>query len=637
MLKSCQIILILLCFAAGILSAENLLPQLNFQNTKGWNLPRGYSILPVGGKYGDQVLQIERSDTREYLLGGYSLDLKKLEKGQSYHYEGWVKCTEKCRGAIAVEFTCKGKFLTGSYSNIEGNGNWKELHGEFNVPEAADRGSFTVYMQQGGIGQAQFCGLKLEKAAKPPQLTVFIKKPVGRPRLKAGMIELTLGVKCLNFPETSLLRQIRTGDGGIIDSGPFNPKLKEIKAEVPTVIGNNKFIICITDAKGQKIAEDDFLINVIGDVQPPQNACVIDERGRALVNGKKFMPLGLYYHWNDPRVHRKPDIAGDIQIIAKSPFNCVMDYNAASWPGNKQQCANYKAIMDLYHTADLKVIFPTSWINHKECIPELKSHPALLAWYTADETAPDDAWKIKRIKEQINQLDPWHPTWAVYALTIGAFNYAPTCDVLGYDSYPIVKGGESLEAVVACMTLINSAVGEDYPIWMVPQFYNSGNYSAPKDLEKWRRDFKAPTEDEMTAICFIEAIMGAKGFIGYSFFDLRTGPEDHEKQFAERWPVICRVGTTMKEAEPFIMGDTPSSSPRLKTITGSVLARSFTADDGRRAVMIATPTAKGAEAVINLEHPEKFKSLRGCCSRNSAGQWRFTASGCNGDLLYESQ
>lgn len=47
--------------------------------------------------------------------------------------------------------------------------------------------------------------------------------------------------------------------------------------------------------------------------------CVIDARGRAIVDGKPYMPLGLY----TGELTRR-----DVKRIAESPFNCVMPYGS---------------------------------------------------------------------------------------------------------------------------------------------------------------------------------------------------------------------------------------------------------------------------------------------------------------------
>ncbi len=67
-------------------------------------------------------------------------------------------------------------------------------------------------------------------------------------------------------------------------------------------------------------------------------------------------------------------------------------------------------------------------------------HPALLAWYIADEPngyriEPDSLLKIYNL---VRELDPWHPVTIVFmAPFLSSRQYADALDIVMADPYPV--------------------------------------------------------------------------------------------------------------------------------------------------------------------------------------------------------
>lgn len=51
----------------------------------------------------------------------------------------------------------------------------------------------------------------------------------------------------------------------------------------------------------------------------------------------------------------------------------------------------------------------------------------------------------------------------------------------------------------------------------------------------------------------MQLIMGVKGMIMYSYFDLFSGPEGR-KEFDRRWPEVCRVAKLVSELGDYVLG-----------------------------------------------------------------------------------
>jgi len=107
-----------------------------------------------------------------------------------------------------------------------------------------------------------------------------------------------------------------------------------------------------------------------------------------------------------------------------------------------------------------------------------KDHPALLAWYIADEPngnkiSPDSLVKIYKL---IKEIDPWHPVSVVFmAPFLSSLKYADAMDIVMADPYPVPELPVTLVGNVAGQ--LAKAFEGQKPIWIVPQKY--GNVSLP--------------------------------------------------------------------------------------------------------------------------------------------------------------
>ena len=72
--------------------------------------------------------------------------------------------------------------------------------------------------------------------------------------------------------------------------------------------------------KKLKIKTIELPIFVKSKTQLPKNACILDKEGFMLKEGKRFLPLGLFFGMLS---HMREE---HIQRIGKSPYNFIIDY-----------------------------------------------------------------------------------------------------------------------------------------------------------------------------------------------------------------------------------------------------------------------------------------------------------------------
>jgi len=377
------------------------------------------------------------------------------------------------------------------------------------------------------------------------------------------------------------------------------------------------------------------------------------------VDGRKFFPLGLYDHSGDPRVGPEyPDFPQLVKLLADSPFNCLMPYGIYPYKemgfgmrgtGRKGVDA-IRSAMDEFAAHGLKVIFPlkdfrganAKWWGiqgEQNIIPaavnRFKNHPALLAWYMADETPPKEREKQNERRAWVNRLDPNHPTWAVFCdFSANTDFYAESADVYGIDPYPIGRTPDgSQEEVVRGCDAAEHAFAHDGEIalWGVPQIFAWATYHQPADLAKE----PYPTEKEMRAMPLMLLIRGAKGIVMYSFMDLFAGPD--RNQFEHRWPEVCRVAELVKQLEGCVLGD--PNGPELVWLAPhpKVFGKGFTDDDGRQAVVLSAEGPNSCKARFRIDGDAKFHSEFGNTVQLPDGSWEFSADGIDSDVLWENE
>lgn len=331
---------------------------------------------------------------------------------------------------------------------------------------------------------------------------------------------------------------------------------------------------------------------------PPEGACLVDERGRCIVNGKPFMPVGVYCYRLDRENIRRLATGGFNFVAPYSLLSCDMNSGIdANQTGAEMKTSNLetvRATLDECHRHGVKVSVPFpgayGWSTENDTqrfgasgvhavvaktVESFKRHPAVLTWYIADEPQPGIA-RIKTgptrgetldlgdflrgIYREVKAADPWHPVWAVFlgstTVTRDHRSFRGIADVVAVDHYSIdAKENFEMGPINLYCDQITSLFGggQGVPLWAVPQMHNLGAYDSRQSREELFARHRYPTGDEMLGMAMMFAIHGAKGFIFYSYHDLFL--KISLPDFPRRWPEVCRVARTMNSLAPFIVSE----------------------------------------------------------------------------------
>ncbi len=518
--------------------------------TAHWNtIGRKFTYRDGEGRNGTRALCYENDDPSFYSFPGQRIPLK---AGHAYEYQVWVK-TENLTGnesgaTVCIEWSdANGKWLGGAYVNgVKGTKDWTCVKGVTDkVPKEAASARVSPYVRKGMKGKAWFDDVSVREYVLPPVAGVYSTAY----RNMAAEGEVTFRA-ALDVPED------RAGPNLAVWFTHLNAKGDVCKTRATNALGES-VTLKVSEMKmgGQRVAAELFDGKErLGGAETtftrvermPKMSTWFDRQGRAIVDGKPFFPLGMY--WSAVTTNK-------IETYAKGPFNCLMPYHAP----------NSKDLMDLCHAKGLKVIYSvkdiysgTRWAPKgikteadetryiKDRVNRFKNHPALLAWYLNDELPLTMLPRLAARRDLMEKLDPGHPGWSVLYQYKSIREYMPSFDVVGTDPYPIPSKPAAMATEWTKKT-VRGTLGCK-PVWQVPQAFNWAAYrKTPEEKAKCR----APTEAELRSMCWQCIANGANGLVMYSFFDLEKRPNGEE--FERRWAECCRVGEEIRAQFPVLL------------------------------------------------------------------------------------
>ncbi|MFP5246234.1 MAG: hypothetical protein ACLGH0_06025, partial [Thermoanaerobaculia bacterium] len=261
----------------------------------------------------------------------------------------------------------------------------------------------------------------------------------------------------------------------------------------------------------------------------------IAEKAQLRRNSIPWFPLGFYM--------ANPMADEDFARMSAWGVNCAVSYGfgfLGYFTGNEGPAlALARDFLDRAHRNGMGILYNFAGF-YQESVPNpdqrnglelaveymrnFKTHPAVLAWYTADEPElggrVDRTPKLLAMQQLIADYDSEHPTWLVmYTGSRGVidFHYR-AADLLAVDPYAI----PFLPLEIAqdwTQTNALSARGVR-PNWSVTQLHDSANYA--RTYEELQKGTFEPTAQEKLAMTMLALIGGATGVILYSYFDLFT-------------------------------------------------------------------------------------------------------------------
>jgi hypothetical protein len=314
--------------------------------------------------------------------------------------------------------------------------------------------------------------------------------------------------------------------------------------------------------------------------------------GGLIVNKRQFFPFGFYcYSPVDPQLPEEEVIRG-FNII--SPYQRVLPETFNDRMNYMDRCAGLgmKVHYNLLSVAGgggvNSVIEGISHTTKKKLLIDeilaFRDHPALLAWYIADEPNgysihPDTLADIYRT---VKELDPWHPVSIVFnPPVLAAIKYSGAMDIVMADPYPVP---------VASLLLPGQAAGQltkefrgSKPVWIVPQAFGGGEW--------WERE---PTLQELRTMTYQSIIKGARGI---QYF-VRSGPNLFPKS-VPAWSEAGRMAIEIAELTPWLLSE--EESPSVSTSSSNILVHSAV-HDGQLMIMVVNTINKPVSSYLSISN-----------------------------------
>ncbi|MDR0869926.1 MAG: hypothetical protein LBN39_03955, partial [Planctomycetaceae bacterium] len=607
-------------------------------------LPPGYAVKANEGLNGTSALFYERTDPKEYKLFSIPLPVENLIPNEHYAFSCWVRGEKLSQGNLAgicVEYSENGEWAGGFYGNVTNFGtDWVKHSLSFKAPSAEHSDiRLTFYLAKKVTGKIWFDDVEVRTATFLP--AILLTRP-DRLSLFGNEEQISFHLEKTAPNNARILVLVK--NNGKTQELLLKPDGLDCTAVLKDIApGSVEITAKIADFDKKVIAgEENFELTAYPKSEPPKNAAVIDNYKRLIVDGKPFMPLGVYGYADEKNYQR----------LKEAGFNCLQLYNSLELRGNTDHKDDIKNVidgMDLINKYGLKLIFSLKdqfphtghrkqWgrVNgidevSKQAVKTVKDHPALLAWYVSDEEVRKDVPLVLGLRKLISKIDPWHPSWTLTYRYDDLPYYGISGDTIGVDPYPISKSEveQSIKHVKVAMTAGNST---GLPVWVVPQIFNWGIYQL-KGEDKAEQFAKShfPTLEEMRAMSLYAAMLGAKGFVFYSNFDICKKYEQvlPKSGVAEReWAKVVEMIKPLKALEPFVLSTKkPEIIPVKSEPKYAVEAGALLDDNGNyRVIVIGT----GGKAKGTFTLPEELLKLKGKPLQSQFGKTKFLGNG-----LYE--
>ena len=630
---------------------QNLAPEIST-----WKCRNGFVRMSGEGPNGTIALYYQRPADGVYALS--PMPTKKLKPMTKYKFGAWVKAknivpSKGIGASLYVEYSKNGKHISGSGrypKGVTGTKDWTLVTGETITPKDFTGSSLGFYIRNGQYGEAWFAAPFLYE--DKPGCYVDLIQPRMKFALLPGAHLFTFSVVTVGFTGQDLFADVtlKTEQGKQLDRqmAAIHKQRFSVKMTLPEK-GDYEFHLTLT---GKEIKEPlKYIISAaVPDAERTQNHVTLGLNGALLVNGKKFLPIGLFFNQMSPAFATSGHYwrQEEFDNLKNSPFNCIMPYDAMHWKrrgSHLKGLAEIRSIMDELHSQGIKVIFSLKDIGvhkgwdsldgkngseevTKYIVKSLRNHPALLAWYLNDEQPVNQFYLEKRAL--VSQLDPWHPTWQCQFNPQELTAAISGTDICGLDPYPVQNADSNMLPIKQLFDIVNKVFAGNSPVWGCPQLFAHNNYT--KSIP-----YYLPTESQIRSMSLFMAILGSKGFIFYAYHD-QLRPEmlaRKDYSFPKRWQEICRVAQQLKDLSGHLLSERKAPATSVRKKTGDVHAASFTDDSGNTATLIAAMGPGKSEAVIAVEGKTGLKSKYGKTTSLGGGKYLFRGEGIDSDVLME--
>ena len=553
--------------ATCVLLAGALVADGGFeQGGKGWRIPKATCRVQAGaGLKGSHGLVWESDDPDVYR---YSTHPLALEPGCAYSFSGWIREGEvtnaRPRGRLtnlSIEWRDKdGKFMgvfgsNAVVDNQEREAGWTKYAGRTPVmPMNLGSAKIVCSALRGSTGRAVFDDIEVTPLASDP--IPCMASSAYRDMAAAGNV--AFAARCLVNPQRDRVEDLSGVFRFAGEKGELQVRAKVapdgvVRGEVAVsrlAPGTHPVRIEVARADGSLVGSRELAFTRVAEL--PRRKVTFDEHGRTIVDGKPFFPLGLY--------SSRAEVV-ELDTYCEGPFNCILPYALLPKPD----------ALDPYWQKGLRVIASVTdyagirgsklkTISEERAhmsryIEALKDHPALLAWYIADELNVGKAASLTARNMQIREADPDHPTFIVLDIPERPADFVEGYDVVGMDPYPIGNSGATRGQLSAASTYPEAAIRGMFgfrPMWQVPQAFD---WSWHRPWAEKENNAHMPTLAEMRNMNWQAVASGANGLVGWWFAGMVRNLKKKGKmaEFRQAWGDVKAAYGEVAEKIPLLL------------------------------------------------------------------------------------
>ena len=615
----CMMILPLALCAALVASAADTFSE-DFENGTGrWHLPSAqWRVEDGAGRNGTKglVLEYGKGEKPEWIEHN---EMFPVEPGEAYRLEAWArdadfKAKDRPVSISLPIYDAKDKVIRGAgvgtkrvADNIIHPDGWYCVSGTSRpLPANAAKARLYIWAKEGSHGKVMFDDFRVTKTAVNPLDQLCCS--AYRDEAAEGEVRFSAAytVNPLKHPAERLHAEVRyvALKGNAL--GATRSAMATIKEGVASValpvsafaLGTNEVKLALMDGNevlGESVSTFARLERM------PSRKVYFDEHKRTIVDGKPFFPLGMF--WDDVN-------AKDLAVYTNAAvFNCLLPYKRPD-----------TARMDLCVAAGVKVIYPICGFYELQAgtnvqraaeytakyvdglVDRFRSHPAMLAWYLADEIPVPYADLLSARNRMCREKDPDHPT---YVVLNGLSKVRPLLmgyDCVGQDPYPIGCPHSKSEISSALRAAIGTRqmMYDSRAVWQVPQAFDWAYY-ASKTVE-WRDKpgMRMPTREEMRSMTWQAIAGGANGIVYYYFEDVyRRGKTPEEN--ARRWADLCAVAREVKDKEAVLLSE---PGPGVEDVPKGIACRTWKTSDGKVHLLACNTTRAAVKGSVRVSGRE---------------------------------
>ncbi len=325
----------------------------------------------------------------------------------------------------------------------------------------------------------------------------------------------------------------------------------------------------------------------------PGSRVTIREDKVLLVDGEPFFPLGAY---RDPS-----DTLTDFSGLKEAGFNVTHSY-VFEGQNEVKSSGTAREYLRAAHANGLKVflglhrgkvrerdhVWVSSWVA------ELMDEPGLLTWYLMDEPAGHGvpAEVVAELAQTVRSVDPFHPTSLVMCRPRAFEVYAPACDILWNDPYPLPNRPLTMVEDWARQGLDAAQPGQ--PFWIVLQGHDLRFWRNAKALFAEGKSPDQPTPAQTRCMAYMALASGVNGIIWYwapnSVYHI-------QRDAPEVWEGICDTVQELRGLMPYLVA---RRSPQDDLEVPDPLRAWSREADGKRVLALVNTTDAACDVEVDL-------------------------------------